>query len=143
MTQWLALPLHFFFNRFGSAAFGLQMVPLANLLFAWTNVVGCALWVADEIERDEARLQNEQSSQSLMGSGTQAGSPPTSYHPGNSYPPQQFQQNQQQYPMMQQKNYQPHPSQTGYTPQEPPSDPYSQQGSVRIPPQDKRQTGLE
>lgn len=123
------------FDRFGSAAFGLQMIPLANLLFAWTNIVGCALWVADEIERDEARLQSEQSSHSLIGLGNQVGTPPSApYQAGNQYPPQQFQQNQQQYPMGQQS----------YPPQGPPAaNPYSQQGSVRIPPKDKKQTGLE
>ncbi|KAF8945958.1 hypothetical protein BGZ47_001676 [Haplosporangium gracile] len=118
------------FSQFGSVAFGLQMVPLANLLFAWTNIVGCALWVADEIERDEARLQSEQSSHSLIGPGSQ----PAPYQPGNQYPPQQFQQNQQQYPMKQQS----------YPPQgPPPGNPYSQQGSARIPPKDKKQTGLD
>ncbi|KAG0310562.1 hypothetical protein BGZ97_012486 [Linnemannia gamsii] len=122
------------YSQFGSAAFGLQMVPLANLLFAWTNVVGCALWVADEIERDEACLQSEQSSHSLIGPNSQAGTPPPAPNqPGNQYPPQQFQQNHQQYSMKQQS----------LPPQGPPGNPYSQQGSVRIPPKDKKQTGLE
>jgi hypothetical protein len=31
------------------------MIPIANLLFTWTNIIGCALWVADEIEKDEAQ----------------------------------------------------------------------------------------
>ncbi|KAF9901037.1 hypothetical protein EC991_006598 [Linnemannia zychae] len=117
------------FSSFGSVAFGLGMVPLANLLFMWTNIVGCALWVADEIERDEA-LQSEQLSHNLMGPGSQASNP---------YPPQQqLQKNQQQYPMKQQ----PYPSQTNY-PHQNQGSPYSQQGSVRIPPKDKKQTGLE
>ncbi|KAF9323036.1 hypothetical protein BGZ91_003873, partial [Linnemannia elongata] len=123
------------FSQFGSAAFGLQMVPLANLLFAWTNIVGCALWVADEIERDEARFQSEQSSHSLIGPDNQVGtSLPAPYQSGNQYSPQQYQQSQQQYPMKEQS----------YPPQGPPAgNPYSQQGSVRIPPKDKKQTGLE
>ncbi|KAF9548920.1 hypothetical protein EC957_005272 [Mortierella hygrophila] len=123
------------YSQFGSTAFGLQMIPLANLLFAWTNIVGCALWVADEIERDESRLQSEQSSHSLIEPGSQTGTPlPAPYQPGTQYPPQQLQQNQQQYPMKQQS----------YPPQGPPAgSPYSQQGSVRIPPKDKKQTGLE
>ncbi|KAG0203327.1 hypothetical protein BGX33_009169 [Mortierella sp. NVP41] len=124
------------FSHFGSTAFGLQMIPLANLLFAWTNIVGCALWVADEIERDEARLQSQQSSHSLIGpGGNPANTSPTPYHPGNQYPPQQYQQQQQQYQL--------HPSQAGYPPQGPPANPFAQQGSVRIPPKDKKQTGLE
>jgi hypothetical protein len=55
------------YTSFGSVAFGLQLIPLANLLFAWTNIVGAALWVADEIEKEELHLQRLQSSQSLMG----------------------------------------------------------------------------
>ncbi|KAI9234373.1 MAG: hypothetical protein BYD32DRAFT_358094, partial [Podila humilis] len=43
------------FSGFGSVAVGLEMIPLANLLFMWTNIVGAALWVADEIERDERK----------------------------------------------------------------------------------------
>lgn len=33
--------------RFGVAAFLLEMVPFANLLFVFTNTVGAALWAAD------------------------------------------------------------------------------------------------
>jgi hypothetical protein len=32
---------------FGVAAFVLEMVPFANLIFAFTNTVGAALWAAD------------------------------------------------------------------------------------------------
>jgi hypothetical protein len=54
-------------NRFGATAVALEMIPIANFFFVWTNIVGCALWVADEIEQEEAHLQQDQSSQSLMG----------------------------------------------------------------------------
>ncbi|KAF9351283.1 hypothetical protein BGX26_010673 [Mortierella sp. AD094] len=49
---------------FGSIAVALEMIPFANLLFMWTNIVGCALWVADEIEKEERRqLQEQQNAQ--------------------------------------------------------------------------------
>lgn len=34
-------------TRFGVAAFVLEMVPFANLVFAFSNTVGAALWAAD------------------------------------------------------------------------------------------------
>ncbi|KAF9933424.1 hypothetical protein FBU30_005458 [Linnemannia zychae] len=45
------------FTSFGAVAVGLEMIPIANLLFMWTNIVGCALWVADEIEKNERDQQ--------------------------------------------------------------------------------------
>ncbi|KAG0251508.1 hypothetical protein DFQ27_008715, partial [Actinomortierella ambigua] len=47
------------YTSFGSVAVGLEMVPFANLIFMWTNIVGCALWVADEIEKQERQQQNQ------------------------------------------------------------------------------------
>lgn len=35
------------FSSFGIAAFLLEMIPFANLFFAFTNTVGAALWAAD------------------------------------------------------------------------------------------------
>lgn len=32
---------------FGMVAVGLELIPLANFIFFWTNVVGAALWTAD------------------------------------------------------------------------------------------------
>ncbi|KAF9996755.1 hypothetical protein BGZ79_009525 [Entomortierella chlamydospora] len=52
------------FAGFGSVAVALEMIPFANLLFMWTNIVGCALWVADEIEEEErCQLQEQQNAQ--------------------------------------------------------------------------------
>ncbi|KAF9936035.1 hypothetical protein BGZ67_002724 [Mortierella alpina] len=53
------------YSGFGAVAVGLEMIPIANLLFMWTNIVGCALWVADEIEKEE-RLQQQQIAQGLL-----------------------------------------------------------------------------
>ncbi|KAG0325343.1 hypothetical protein BGZ99_000757 [Dissophora globulifera] len=47
------------YSGFGSIAVALEMIPIANLLFMWTNIVGCALWVADEIEKEERRQQRQ------------------------------------------------------------------------------------
>lgn len=33
--------------RFGVISFLLEMIPFANLVFAFTNTVGAALWAAD------------------------------------------------------------------------------------------------
>ena len=35
------------YTAFGVAAFVLEMIPFANLVFAFTNTVGAALWAAD------------------------------------------------------------------------------------------------
>ncbi|KAF9909373.1 hypothetical protein EC991_008758 [Linnemannia zychae] len=66
------------YTSFGAVAVGLEMIPIANLLFMWTNIVGCALWVADEIERDERhqqqiaqdQLQQQQQQQQLQSAGS-------------------------------------------------------------------------
>ncbi|KAF9099087.1 hypothetical protein BGX23_004058 [Mortierella sp. AD031] len=68
------------YTSFGAVAVGLEMIPIANLLFMWTNIVGCALWVADEIEREERRQlqiaqdqlkqQQQQQQQQLGGRGS-------------------------------------------------------------------------
>ncbi|KAI9322405.1 hypothetical protein BX666DRAFT_1874085 [Dichotomocladium elegans] len=38
---------------FGVVAVALELVPLFNILFMWTNIVAAALWVADKYERNE------------------------------------------------------------------------------------------
>ncbi|KAG0268303.1 hypothetical protein BGZ95_002508 [Linnemannia exigua] len=64
------------YTSFGAVAVGLEMIPIANLLFMWTNIVGCALWVADEIEKEERHQQQiaqereqQQQQQNLQGAG--------------------------------------------------------------------------
>ena len=52
-------------NRFGVAAVLLEMVPVAGILFAFTNTCGAALWAAD-IE------QSEGTSPQLRGQAKQA-----------------------------------------------------------------------
>ncbi|KAI9263701.1 hypothetical protein BY458DRAFT_575317 [Sporodiniella umbellata] len=39
--------------QFGAVAVALELVPLFNLLFMWTNVVGAALYVGDKYEKNE------------------------------------------------------------------------------------------
>lgn len=38
---------------FGAIAFGLEIIPVLNILFVWTNVVGAGLWIADEYEKEK------------------------------------------------------------------------------------------
>jgi len=61
--------------RFGSVAVALEMIPIANLVFMWTNIVACALWVADEIERDERRQMQQQQEQIAAQDSARSGSP--------------------------------------------------------------------
>ncbi|GJJ73381.1 CysZ protein [Entomortierella parvispora] len=92
------------YTSFGSVAFALEMIPLANLFFMWTNIVGAALWVADEIEKEESRLQNLSSSQSLMGNGDNSASHIVRPEPPRITP--QSQQHPSQQPTLQQQHSQ-------------------------------------
>ncbi|KAF9406874.1 hypothetical protein BGZ94_002920 [Podila epigama] len=121
------------YTSFGSIAVGLEMIPLANLLFMWTNIVGSALWVADELTEAERRHQQEQSSGALM--PPYRDSPPSTGSPSPLLPATsngQFPQGQ----------YQPQQGLPyGYAPSQQPqygSDPFSNQGTVMVPPKDKR-----
>ncbi|KAF9186750.1 hypothetical protein BGZ51_001775 [Haplosporangium sp. Z 767] len=119
------------YSGFGAIAVGLEMIPLANILFVWTNIVGAALWVADEINQREKRMQQEQTTQSLIEPGrvSPEGSYPTAY-PGK--------QPIEQYPL-QQPVYPPHYQQQHMASSAQPSiDPFALQGSTRIPPKDKK-----
>jgi hypothetical protein len=40
------------YANFGAIAFGLEIIPVFNIFFMWTNIVGAALWVAEEYEAD-------------------------------------------------------------------------------------------
>lgn len=44
---------------FGSVAFGLELIPLFNIVFMWTNIVGAALWIAEEYERENGLIKNK------------------------------------------------------------------------------------
>lgn len=48
---------------FGVVAVALELVPLFNLIFMWTNIVGAALWIADEYERNERNIAKQQQQQ--------------------------------------------------------------------------------
>jgi uncharacterized protein involved in cysteine biosynthesis len=45
--------------RFGAMAVALELIPIANFLFFWTNVVGAALWTADVIIIEERAAASE------------------------------------------------------------------------------------
>ncbi|KAI8987371.1 hypothetical protein BDF20DRAFT_910002 [Mycotypha africana] len=44
------------YANFGSIAFALELVPIMNIVFVWTNIVGAALWVADDYRREKGLL---------------------------------------------------------------------------------------
>ncbi|KAG0099987.1 hypothetical protein BGZ93_004913 [Podila epicladia] len=120
-------------SEFGSVAVGLEMIPLANLLFLWTNIVGAALWVADEIEKEEARLQQEQSSSSLIPQQPYRDSPPGS-SPSPVFPNNGQFNNQ----LSNQFNNQ-HNMNNQYAPgQHSTPNPYNNQGAAMVPPKDRR-----
>ncbi|CAG8590417.1 8391_t:CDS:2, partial [Scutellospora calospora] len=41
---------------FGMVAVALELIPIANFVFFWTNVVGAALWTADVIIEEERAI---------------------------------------------------------------------------------------
>jgi hypothetical protein len=41
-------------------AVALELIPLFNLIFMWTNIVGAALWIADEYEQNERDIARHQ-----------------------------------------------------------------------------------
>lgn len=58
---------------FGTVAVALELIPIFNLLFMWTNVVGAALWVGDKYEKNEreiARRNRSSSSDAFLQSST-------------------------------------------------------------------------
>ncbi|KAI8074781.1 hypothetical protein BC940DRAFT_266840 [Gongronella butleri] len=48
------------YSQFGLVAVGLELIPVLNLLFMWTNIVGAALWMADEYEKNERLIARDQ-----------------------------------------------------------------------------------
>ncbi|ORX62996.1 hypothetical protein DM01DRAFT_1314725 [Hesseltinella vesiculosa] len=51
------------YSQFGMVAVALELIPFFNLLFMWTNIVGAALWMADEYEKNERLIAQQQSKQ--------------------------------------------------------------------------------
>ncbi|KAI8334742.1 hypothetical protein BC941DRAFT_432060 [Chlamydoabsidia padenii] len=65
--------------QFGMVAVALELIPLFNLIFMWTNIVGAALWIGDEYEQNERYLSRQQQQQ------------PTLPYPPMPYPSEQHQ----------------------------------------------------
>jgi hypothetical protein len=40
------------YAHFGAVACALELVPILNILFVWTNFIGSALWIADVYEKE-------------------------------------------------------------------------------------------
>jgi len=47
------------YSMFGFVAVALELIPIANLIFLWTNVVGAALWTVDIILDEQKLLSRE------------------------------------------------------------------------------------
>ncbi|GBC04363.1 hypothetical protein RclHR1_05640006 [Rhizophagus clarus] len=47
------------YSMFGFIAVALELIPIANFIFFWTNVVGAALWTADIILDEQKLLSRE------------------------------------------------------------------------------------
>lgn len=54
--------------NFGVVAVALELIPLFNLIFMWTNVVGAALYVGDKYEKNEREIakRNRHSTEGLV-----------------------------------------------------------------------------
>ncbi|KAI8099785.1 uncharacterized protein BX664DRAFT_322113 [Halteromyces radiatus] len=48
--------------NFGALQTFLELIPIANLIFMWTNIVGAALWLGDEFERSEQSIPSNEAS---------------------------------------------------------------------------------
>lgn len=57
--------------RFGAVGVFLGLIPVLNLIFFWTNIVGAALWTSDVlIENQKLRSDNAERSINIDGAGT-------------------------------------------------------------------------
>ncbi|KAG2208020.1 hypothetical protein INT46_010756 [Mucor plumbeus] len=45
------------YASFGSVAFGLELIPVFNVVFLWTNIVGAALWIAEEYKMEKGIIE--------------------------------------------------------------------------------------
>jgi uncharacterized protein involved in cysteine biosynthesis len=46
--------------QFGAVAVALELVPLFNLIFMWTNIVGAALYVGDQYQKNEKLIEKRE-----------------------------------------------------------------------------------
>ncbi|KAI9485734.1 MAG: hypothetical protein EXX96DRAFT_546277 [Benjaminiella poitrasii] len=44
---------------FGSFAFALELIPIFNVFFVWSNIVSAALWIADEYQKETGVIAKE------------------------------------------------------------------------------------
>ncbi|KAI9301903.1 hypothetical protein BJ944DRAFT_185999 [Cunninghamella echinulata] len=60
----------FTFCNFGAVAVALELIPIVNLLFMWTNIVGAALWLGDIFVETEQSSSVDASTKSLYPSSS-------------------------------------------------------------------------
>lgn len=59
--------------NFGAIAFALEVIPIANIFFTWTNIIGTALWVADEYRLEKGLVETETNSKNQIAPKSVAG----------------------------------------------------------------------
>jgi hypothetical protein len=70
------------YATFGAVAVALELIPIFNLLFMWTNAVGAALWVADQYEENERKIASQTpSTEGLITPDTYGKRPPPTAEP--------------------------------------------------------------
>ncbi|CAO3636010.1 unnamed protein product [Cunninghamella echinulata] len=77
--------------QFGMVAVALELVPLFNLIFMWTNIVGAALWIADEYERNERDILQQQQQQQHLHQHSSSSLTSNQYYPSVHTPDKQCQ----------------------------------------------------
>lgn len=45
--------------NFGTLAFALEIIPIVNIFFTWSNIIATALWVGDEYRLEKGLVQSK------------------------------------------------------------------------------------
>lgn len=60
------------YANFGAIAFFLEILPVFNIFFTWTNIVGTALWIADEYKLEKGLVQTKKNDKNEIYPAAQA-----------------------------------------------------------------------
>lgn len=47
------------YANFGAVAFALEIIPVFNIFFVWTNIVATGLWIADEYKIEKGLMEDK------------------------------------------------------------------------------------
>lgn len=53
------------YANFGAVAFALEIIPVLNIFFTWTNIVATGLWIADEYKIEKGLLKADDAYKSV------------------------------------------------------------------------------